>query len=95
MMIAQVGEFASSTNNANGNNKNILSSDYESNTDDWTQKKSYIIDYMRSIHYKACDEWQYELENVGFNLCATLYYRTDGAGNPQKLFYAVYQLNKS
>ncbi|CAF4478135.1 unnamed protein product, partial [Rotaria sp. Silwood2] len=94
MMIARVGEFAVSTNNYNSKNQHGLNDDYENNKDNWTQKKSNIIEYTKSIHYRTCDEWQQQLRKIGFHLCATLYYGVDGSGNPQKLFYAVYQLDK-
>ncbi|CAF1013917.1 unnamed protein product [Rotaria sordida] len=93
MMIARVGEFADSPNNYNNKNQHILD-DYENTTDNWTQQKSRIIEYIKSIHYRTCDEWQQQLKNFGFHLCATLYYGGDGSSNPQKLFYAVYQLDK-
>jgi ubiquinone/menaquinone biosynthesis C-methylase UbiE len=84
MMIARVGEFADSPNDYNN----------ENSTKSWPEQKSCIIEYTKSIHYRTCDEWKAELESVGFSLRATFYYGADGAGNPQKLFYAVYQLNK-
>ncbi|CAF3828903.1 unnamed protein product [Rotaria magnacalcarata] len=49
----------------------------------------------RSIHYRTCAEWQQQFESAGFHHCATLSYGADGSNNPQKLFYAVYQLDKT
>lgn len=83
MMIAGVGEFADTSCNHNGLNNN---------TKTWPDKKSHIIEYTKSIQYRTCDEWKQELGNVGFSLRATLYYGTNVSDNPQKLFYAVYQL---
>ena len=93
MMIARVGEFADSSNNRSSQNPHALNEDYENNTSNWTEQKANIIEYTKSIHYRTCKEWQQELETVGFRLLATLYYGADGASNPQKLFYAVYQLD--
>jgi hypothetical protein len=92
MMITGVGEFANSPINHNSKNQNV-SDDYENDTDSWTEQKSRIIDYTKTIHYRTCDEWQQELRSVGFHLRATLHYGVDGSSNPQKLFYGVYQLN--
>jgi ubiquinone/menaquinone biosynthesis C-methylase UbiE len=94
MMIARVGEFADSPTNPNSENQHVLSKDYKHNKNGWTEQKSNIIEYTKSIHYRTCNEWQHELGNVGFQLLATLYYGANGSSNPQKLFYAVYQLNK-
>lgn len=93
MMIAGVGEFAESANNHNNENQHVLD-DYEDDTSSWRKQKLYIIEYIKSIHYRTCDEYEQELGNVGFRLCATLHYGADGSSNPQKLFYAVYQLDK-
>jgi ubiquinone/menaquinone biosynthesis C-methylase UbiE len=92
MMIARVGEFASSAKDGNDESDYLPSEDSENNTTDWQEQKSRIIDYTKTIHYRTSDEWQKKLENVGFRLCATLSYGTNEASNPQKLFYAVYQL---
>ena len=94
MMIAGVGEFADSQqNNSNGHQHGDNLSD-GNNKDKWMRQKSRIIEHTKSISYRTCDEWRQELENVGFRHCATLYYGANGSDNPQKLFYAVYQLNK-
>ena len=82
MMIEGVGEFTSPISGYRN----------ENDTDTWAEKMSSIIEYTRSIHYRTCAEWDQELGNVGFHLCATLHYAVDGSSNPQKLFYAVYQL---
>jgi len=94
MMIAGVGEFANSPINHNSKNQNV-SDDYENDTDScsWTEQKSRIINYTKTIHYRTCDEWQQELRSVGIHLRATLHYGADGSSNPQKLFYGVYQLD--
>ena len=94
MMIARVGEFADSSNDENNQNQHVLNGDYEVNTDSWTEQKSRIIEYTKSIHYRTCDEWQKELECVGLHLRATLHYGAGGSSNPQRLFYGVYQLEK-
>ncbi|CAF3605901.1 unnamed protein product [Rotaria sp. Silwood1] len=94
MMIARVGEFAHSSNDHDSKNQHVLSNDYENDTDSWTKQKSRIIEYIESICYRTCDELQQQLESVGFHLCATFYYGVDGSSNPQKLFYAVYQLDR-
>jgi SAM-dependent methyltransferase len=94
MMIAKVGEFANSSSNHNTKNENALHDDDENNANTWLTQKSSIIEYTRSIHYRTCDEWQKKFECAGFHHCATLYYGADGSNNPQKLFYAVYQLDK-
>ena len=83
MMIAQVGEFADSPNHHSN----------ENNANSWAEQKSHIIEYTKTIHYRTCDQWQKELGNAGFGFRAMFYYGTDGSSNPQKLFYAVYQLN--
>ncbi|CAM2719277.1 unnamed protein product [Rotaria socialis] len=95
MMIAKVGEFANSSSNHNTKNENVLHEDNENNTDTWLTQKSSIIEYTRSIHYRTCAEWQQQFESAGFHHCATLSYGADGSNNPQKLFYAVYQLHKA
>ncbi|CAF4335987.1 unnamed protein product, partial [Rotaria magnacalcarata] len=94
MMIAKVGEFANSSSNHNTKNENASHEDYENNANTWLTQKSSIIEYTRSIHYRTCAEWQQKFEYAGFHHCATLYYGADGSNNPQKLFYAVYQLDK-
>jgi ubiquinone/menaquinone biosynthesis C-methylase UbiE len=93
MMIGGVGEFANSSSNPINKNQHV-SSDHENDKNAWTKQKSWIIEYTKSIHYRTCDEWQQELGSVGFHLHATLYYGANGSDNPQKLFYAVYQLDK-
>ncbi|CAF2071331.1 unnamed protein product [Rotaria magnacalcarata] len=95
MMIAKVGEFANSSSNHNTKNENASHEDYENNTNTWLTQKSFIIEYTRSIHYRTCAEWQQQFESAGFHHCATLSYGADGSNNPQKLFYAVYQLDKT
>jgi len=92
MMIAKVGEFADSSSNHNSENQHV-SDVYEKDTDSWMVQKLRIIENTKLIRYRTCDEWKQELESVGFRLCATLFYGADGSSNPQKLFYAVYQLN--
>lgn len=94
MMIAGVGEFANPLSSDNDNNQHA-SNDYENNSSDWPEQKHRIIEYTKSIHYRTCAEWQQQLKNVGFHLCATLHYGVDGSSNPQKLFYGVYQLDKN
>ena len=86
MLIAEVGEFARPQGDS-------IDNDYENTTDNWEEQKLQIIDHTKSIHYRSCSEWQQELANVGFRLCATLFYGADGADNPQKLFYGVFQLD--
>ncbi|CAF4983438.1 unnamed protein product, partial [Rotaria sp. Silwood1] len=95
MMIARVGEFADSPNDHDRKNQHVLNNDYEDDTDSWTKQKSRIIEYIKSIYYRTCDELQQQFESVGFHLCATFYYGFDGSSNPQKLFYAVYQLDRN
>jgi ubiquinone/menaquinone biosynthesis C-methylase UbiE len=92
MMIAGVGEFAHCPNNHDSENHHG-SNGHRDDTKSWSEQKSRIIEYTKSIHYRTCDEWQQELGNVGFRLRATLHYGASGSANPQKLFYAVYQLN--
>lgn len=92
MMIAGVGEFANSSNNHNSTNQHA-SDDYENDTNNWPEQKPRIIKYIKSIYYRTCDEWKQQLENVGFHFRAALHYGADGASNPQRLFYGVYQLD--
>lgn len=80
MMIAGVGEFSSSAIE-NGSRK-------------WEDEKNEIMSYVKTIHYRSCAQWEKELGRVGFVSLATLWYGQDGSSNPQKLFYAVYQLQK-
>ena len=93
MMIARVGEFADTPGNYNTEETPTLNENRENNTTNWTQQKSSILNYIQTIHYHTYDEWQKQLESVGFRLLATLHYGADSSRNPQKLFYAVYQLN--
>lgn len=78
MMIAGVGEFggAAVCDGQKG----------------WEEEKMEIVKYAKTIHYRSCVEWEKELGRVGFVLRGTLWYGQDGANNPQKLFYGVYQL---
>ncbi|CAF1091544.1 unnamed protein product [Adineta ricciae] len=87
MMIAGVGEFANSA-------KNDVERNQLNKAADWEEQKWYIIQYAKSIRYRTGEEWQAVLENVGFRHRATLSYGKDGSSNPQRLFYAVYQLEK-
>jgi hypothetical protein len=86
MMIARVGEFA---------HQHTLHGRDEVETNSWADEKLRIIDYTKTIHYRSCDTWQTMLTQVGFRHCATLHYGSEGSSNPQKLFYAVYQLHKT
>ena len=77
MRITKVGEFAH------------LKTDV---TPDWKSQKAEIIKDTSSIQYRTRQQWQKELENVGFRLLAEWDY--SGSSGPQNLFYAAYQLNK-
>ncbi|CAF2854312.1 unnamed protein product [Rotaria sp. Silwood2] len=93
MMIARVGEFAGVRGN-HLNQSEIESDDNSVNdTTDWVQQKFKIIQYTKSIQYRTRAEWQHKLENAGFRLKATLEYDQSSSANPQKLYYAVFQLN--
>ncbi|CAF4682635.1 unnamed protein product, partial [Rotaria sp. Silwood2] len=93
MMIARVGEFAGVRGN-HLNQSEIESDDNSVNdTTDWIQQKLKIIQYTKSIQYRTRAEWQHKLENAGFRLKATLEYNQSSSANPQKLYYAVFQLN--
>ncbi|CAF3966455.1 unnamed protein product, partial [Adineta steineri] len=92
MMIARVGEFATSSNDLHNENQQVLNRDYNNTIDDWMEQKSHIIEYIKTISYRSCDELREKLENTGFHLLATFFYGASGS-NPQNLFYAVYQLN--
>ncbi|CAF0763543.1 unnamed protein product [Adineta steineri] len=92
MMIARVGEFATSLNDLHNENQQVLNRDYNNIIDDWMEQKSHIIEYIKTISYRSCDELREKLENTGFHLLATFFYGASGS-NPQNLFYAVYQLN--
>lgn len=83
MIIARIGEF---------------SSDYASNPNErttWAEQKRKIIKYTKSIQYKTRQEWQQELQAVGFDHLATFEYDLNKTTNPQRLFYGVYQRNES
>ncbi|CAF1048116.1 unnamed protein product [Adineta ricciae] len=80
MRIAKIGEFAHLENNSNGIASN------------WERQKAEIIKITSSNQYRTRQKWHEELENVGFRRLAELDYPRNS--NLQKLFYAVYQLNK-
>ena len=94
MMIAGVGEFADCQKDYNNGHQHDANQNGQNNKNSWIEEKLRIIEYTKSISYRTCDEWRQELENVGFRHCATLYYGANGSDNPQRLFYAVYQLIK-
>jgi hypothetical protein len=50
--------------------------------------------YTKSIQYKTRQEWQKQLESVGFDLLATFDYDLNKTTNPQRLFYAMYKRNE-
>ncbi|CAF0983823.1 unnamed protein product [Adineta steineri] len=82
MIIARIGEF---------------SKDYSTDKHDkvtWYEQKKKIISYTKTIQYKTRQEWQNQLESVGFDLLATFDYDLNKTTNPQKLFYAVYKRNE-
>ena len=89
MILAKVGEFVDISSNNITNNQCVSKINPESNADSWENEKSFIIEYTKTIHYRTCDEWEKELKSAGFHLHATMHYNSN---NPQKLFYAVYQL---
>lgn len=94
MLIAEVGEFARPQDGSNNQNGQTSSDDdYENDANDWTEQKLQIMDHTKAIHYRSCAEWQQAFAKFGFHLCATLFYGADGADNPQKLFYGVFQLD--
>ena len=81
MMIAHIGEF---------------SLEYRVNSNEilpWSEEKTKIIQYAKSIQYKTRQEWQKQFESVGFDLLATYDYDLNKTTNPQRLFYAVYKRN--
>lgn len=81
MMIAHIGEFSLEYL---VNSNEILS---------WSEEKTKIIQYTKSIQYKTRQEWQKQFESVGFDLLATYDYDLNKTTNPQRLFYAVYKRN--
>jgi hypothetical protein len=82
MIIAHIGEF---------------SNDYLINKNEkltWLEQKKKIMKYTKSIQYKTREEWQKQLESVGFDLLATFDYDLNKTTNPQRLFYAMYKRNE-
>ncbi|UJR33158.1 hypothetical protein I4U23_020615 [Adineta vaga] len=79
MIIAHIGEF--STEYLIDKNEKLT----------WIEQKNKIIKYTKSIQYKTQQEWQNQLEIVGFDHLATFDYDLNKTTNPQRLFYAVYK----
>lgn len=88
MMISQVGEFANTRED-----EAVSYDDSSSHSVDWKERKLEIINNTNSIQYRTRIEWQQELEKVGFCLKGTFDYDRSKSGNPQALYYAVFQLN--
>ena len=92
MMIARVGEFGYLSNNRNSEGQNEAYGG-ENHTMDWQEQKCDIIKYTSTIQYRIRDEWTDKLVHAGFHHKITLEYDPKKSrGNPQALYYAVYQL---
>ncbi|CAF0926694.1 unnamed protein product, partial [Didymodactylos carnosus] len=74
--------------------ENIGEFKYENPCDDndWPRKKQRIIDYVKTIKYHTRQEWDKKIEALGFKKLKTAKYPNS---NPQKLFYAIYKLQKN